>query len=68
MDGLVIAGPTVGSTNVCELLNSMVGGVGGPSVSAAFRIIQELESRSSEFENSHPVQQKVAQVIKNDRH
>lgn len=23
MDGLVIAGPTVGSTSVCELLNSM---------------------------------------------
>lgn len=43
MDGLVIAGPTVGSTNVCELFNSMVDevGGGGPSVSPAFRRMQE---------------------------
>lgn len=45
MDGLVIAGPTVGSTNVCELFTlwwMRLGGVGeGPSVSAAFRRMQE---------------------------
>lgn len=53
----------------CSILWWMRWGVGwGPSVSAAFRRMQEWESRSSELENCHPVQQKVAQVMETDRH
>lgn len=65
MDGLVIAGPTVGSTNVCELFNSMVDEVAGVGSVCVCRIqknarvreqvfrIGKLSSRSAKSSSGH---------------